>query len=434
MIGLGKRLAETSPSGRENAVEGFFRLKIGLLGPYGFGNLGDAAIQQAVIENIHKHCPGAEIHGFSLNPDDTRRRHGIPCFPFSIDRTGENFDGLIGKVPTKLRLHVACRLVVALCKEILLVARSIRYLRGFDLLIVSGGGQLDDYWGGAAHHPLTLLRWALVAKAVGARVLFMSVGAGPIDSNLSKRFIKLALSLARYRSYRDEASKKLIVAIGFRSDDPVYPDLAFSLRSLGTSVPTCQISSRPLIGIGPMTYFDPRIWPERDQSVYAAYLSKLAQFSVWLIRRGYPIALFPGELVHDRLVIDDLRDILSRELNATELSNITDKPIVTVDQLMDQLLLADIVIASRFHGVLLALLVGKPVLALSYHSKIDLLMEDTGQSEYCLPIHSFDIEMLKQLFCKLEANAPTIGEQLKSRVGEYRSTLEEQYVRVFKGD
>ena len=36
--------------------------------------------------------------------------------------------------------------------------------------------------------------------------------------------------MADYRSYRDEASSDCLKAIGFRSEqDPVYPDLVFSL-------------------------------------------------------------------------------------------------------------------------------------------------------------------------------------------------------------
>src|ERR1700746_1913433 len=56
-------------------------LKIGLLDHMGYGNLGDAATQDVVIANIKKRVPNARLGGFSFVPDDTTKRHGIPCYP-----------------------------------------------------------------------------------------------------------------------------------------------------------------------------------------------------------------------------------------------------------------------------------------------------------------------------------------------------------------
>lgn len=54
---------------------------IGLLDHMGYGNLGDAAIEEAVIANIKKRVPNASFIGFSLVLDDTAHRHGIPSYP-----------------------------------------------------------------------------------------------------------------------------------------------------------------------------------------------------------------------------------------------------------------------------------------------------------------------------------------------------------------
>ena len=52
-----------------------------------------------------------------------------------------------------------------------------------------------------------------------------------------------------------------------------------------------------------------------------------------------------------------------------EESGIIDEPASSVDELLSQLSSVDIVVASRFHNVLLALMLGKPVVAISYHEK-----------------------------------------------------------------
>ena len=59
------------------------RRKIALMGPFGFGNLGDGAIQDAAIANIRRICDACDLYGISQNPEDTQRRHGIPAFPIN---------------------------------------------------------------------------------------------------------------------------------------------------------------------------------------------------------------------------------------------------------------------------------------------------------------------------------------------------------------
>src|SRR6516165_7184229 len=55
--------------------------KIGLLHHVGGGNLGDGAILEAVAGNIKRRWPNAEIVAFSMNPDDTKIRHGVVSHP-----------------------------------------------------------------------------------------------------------------------------------------------------------------------------------------------------------------------------------------------------------------------------------------------------------------------------------------------------------------
>ncbi|MGH9355785.1 MAG: hypothetical protein ACRD10_06610, partial [Terriglobia bacterium] len=61
-------------------MDGLYK-KIGLLDHMGFGNMGDAAIQEAFIANIRRRLPDACLIGFSLYPEDTRKRHNIATYP-----------------------------------------------------------------------------------------------------------------------------------------------------------------------------------------------------------------------------------------------------------------------------------------------------------------------------------------------------------------
>ncbi len=421
--------------------------KIGLMGPFGFGNLGDAAIQQSMLENVRKAHPDAQIFGFSLNPEDTFKRHGITSF--SIGRMAKNGwaesdreNSLIHKVTqlsnqmsssSQKLVRIAGKVALSPIKEFLGIIQASSHLDGLDLLIVSGGGQLDDYWGGAWHHPYALFLWGLLARLKGVKYLFVSVGAGPLDASLSKVFDKWALSLAQYRSYRDLASKDFMTKIGFvREADPVFPDLAFSLdiTRYRSSHPKGK-SEQLVVGIGPLVYFRPGVWPEQSDQIYQGYLRKLACFTTWLIERNYKVLLFTGDAEFDRWAINDFKEILWQMGTNPESDQVIEEPIETVDDLMDQLSVTDVVVASKFHGVLLSLLLHKPVLALSYHSKIDELMKDTGQSEYCLSVDDFTEEILEKTFDHLLENMAEAKQLIAQRVGEYQEDLHNQYRKVF---
>lgn len=426
--------------------------KIGLIGPFGGGNLGDAAIQKSMIDNIRQFHPHADIYGFSLQPQDTEARHGIPTYPIGKEANFADYCWWRGATENSLSSQLTNFLVRWRQQQtsnsmlrklgsrfIFGALESLAWSRAYqnfqyleiDLLIVSGGGQLDDYWGGAWRHPFTLLRWCLFAKMNGTKFLIVSTGAGPINSFLGKLFTRMTLSLADYRSYRDADSQQYVEEIvGFKSDDPVYADLAFSLP-----IDSYQPSDRnsrylAVVGISPMSYCHPEIWPEKNRSAYSQYLNKLALFIVWLTQQQYAVALFPGQTSHDRLAIDDLQELLiAKQVPAQQ---IIQQPILTVDELMNQLADLDLVIASRFHSVLLSLLMNKPTLALSYHRKINALMADTGQTDYCLSIDDFEVETMKNKFIKIKTDYQQIEQQLAIATQEYQSSLAKQYEYIFK--
>ncbi len=419
-------------------------MKIGILGPFGFGNLGDAAIQQAMLQNLQKRFPQAEVIGFSLNPEDTERRHDIKTYPIgrmaNYGWVGRGTDDYAYKGAHQLAdrfRHASNRAVRMLGKalfslplEALSILQASRWLDGLDAFIISGGGQLDDYWGGVWYHPYTLFLWSRLARLRRIPFLIVSVGAGPLNSAVSRWFTRRTLSRSQYRSYRDAESRDYIRRIGFANDDPVYPDLAQSLLVAEAADRPADEGSRGVVGIGPMSYFDPRVWPEKDSQVYRQYVGKLAAFSCWLLENGFSIRLFPGEAVHDVPVIEDLLALLEKTRPETSAGRIDYHPVEQVDELMAQLAGTDVVVASRFHGVLLSQLVGKPVLALSYHPKIDALMADTGEGDYCLQIHDFDLDVLIRRFQDLWANRDAIQARLARRVDTYRAQLDEQYERI----
>jgi len=435
--------------------------KIGILGHVGNKNLGDEAILAAVIQNVKRRYPGAEIYGFTLNPEDTKARHGITAFPIrkikgnhERPKRQEN----VGVPPQKSNEQVSLRKLIItqlkslpqiymflkkVQKSLPLIRDSIKEpgfliscykaLKGIDLLIIAGSQQLIDFIGGAWGHPYTLFRWSMLGKAAKAKVIFLSVGAGPIRSSLSKIFIKASLSQASYRSYRDESSKKLIEQIGVKGSNPVFPDLVYSLRSdgqTGTLVPS--ENPLPIVGINPVPFSDPVYWPGSSAYIYESYVKKLSDFALWLIGRGYRILFFPTQLNLDPPVIRDIRLCMGKNAGLDFQAKIIYEPVNSFDDLVSSISMTSVVVACRFHGVIIPYLLNKPVLGIAYHRKTFELMEQMGQSEYALDIHSFNCNSLQERFISLESNSVAIRKEIEEKIMISRQALESQYNQVLR--
>ena len=408
-------------------------MKIALMGPFGFGNLGDAASQQAMIEAIRWRIPGVQIVGISQNPEDTEARHGIQSYPISrLAREG----GLTENDAFVLVRHrsIGARLRTVIARALLefrVVARSIKNLKGCDWLIVSGGGQLDESYGGPFGHPYALLKWAVIARWVRARFAVVSVGAGPLNSRLGIFFVKRMLRLSEYTSFRDGDSRDLMASLGHAKRDPVFPDLAHSLTLSRDGTKGETITVGRIVGLGVIDYADPRSWPVPDGERYQAYLTKLAEVVQWILARGYSVKLLRSMTGADLSVAQDLVDRVKARISGFDEKRITVQSGETVDELMETMAGTGIVIASRFHGVLLAHVLERPVIALSYHRKVTTLMKDMGHADYCLDIKNFTVADLIEKFKALEQHRGALVDQIRAKEHEYRQALEQQYDLLF---
>ena len=423
--------------------------KIAILGGnVGNKNLGDETTVAAVIQNIRHRYPHAKICAFTTNPDDTQQRHKIAAFPLRRkDKNKINFESSRERhdlyETAKIRLktislvyyflkgiYKCLYLFFTVPKELKFVLKSFRILKGTDLLIVAGGGQLSDYWGGPWGYPYTIFKWALIARASGTKLVFLSVGAGPINSLLSKLFFKYSLSLASYRSYRDGDSRKLIQEIGVSGENLVFPDLAYSFRMVNLPSVSAQSQSRPVVGINPLPFLNRGHWPESSDALYKSYVQTLAYFALWLMRRNHTVVFFPTQLQADPPVIRDIILVMEDNGGIDYQHQIIHRPVLTFGELISEISLTDIVVATRFHGILLSYLLKKPVLGIAYHRKADNLMKEMGQSDYILDINRLDSRSLIDRFRLLESNSEVIKDQIERRIVDHRSALEVQYDHV----
>jgi polysaccharide pyruvyl transferase WcaK-like protein len=433
--------------------------RVALLTPYTGGNLGDAAIQDAMIANLRLRLPRAQFSGISLNCDSFAERHGGSAFPLCV--TSRPFYGMscaVAASPSKqgerlagqkgLRAALIKRAlrgipglwtrvkkvhawVTVPGKELRHCVAAYRFLRTHDLLIVSGGGQLDEEWGGPWGHPFALFKWALLARIAHIPYAISSVGAGKATSATSRFFLHAALRLAGYRSYRDDNSR--IIATGLlrcAANDPVVPDICFSLPSSMLPAPAGVRSisqGRRVVAISPIAYAKPLDWPYQDRALYDRYLQQMERVVSVLLKRDYFLVIFCSSLGDDASVIPELLgrlDAKSKESLALQMHIPT---IATWRDLVASLQDVDFLIASRLHSTILGFVTQKPTIAISFDPKVDWVMEDVGQTDYLLQIHDFEAEdVIKALEC-IELHRNSIVKRIVSYQDRIVSASTRQY-------
>jgi polysaccharide pyruvyl transferase WcaK-like protein len=399
-------------------------LKVSFYGHFGSANSGNESTLLAILSRLRSLSPESEFLCICTNPAVVVARDGIEAAPITT-RVQRIWDG---EVPLVKRVPMA---FVGVGAELRQYARAFRKLKGTDLLIVPGTGVLTDAFGLAHWGPNNLFKWVLMAKMRRCRVLFVSVGAGPLDRPRGRALVKAALSLADYRSYRDEASRAYLTGIGLRtSRDKVYPDLVFGLPELPLSHDLARPApARRVVGLGLMEYLWKYTAADPRPETYTSYLECLAVFAGWLLKHDYDIRLLLGDA--DTVVLEDFRAVLRSRLGRYDEERVIGQPTGSVADVLTGLAASDAVVATRFHNVLLALLHNKPVIALSFHHKCSSLMQQMRLSEYCHEIDHMDADRLIGQFRHLEQNRETVKRTIAQGVAEARAALDEQYELLF---
>ena len=407
--------------------------KILFFGVFGNQNLGNECTLQATMYNIHKALPNATFTCLCTVPKDTELRHGIPAFaahgeyPAWLDsqlwsRRGSRLVKLLRKILFRIPL------------ELIHWGKGFKIVKGSNMLIVPGTQVVSDYLTGPFSWPYDIFKWALIAKLCRTRLLFLNIGVGPIYHPLSRWFIKTSLKFSDYRSYRDIASKKYVEKMGLcHGCDSVYPDLAFSLQS--SLLPACQSvgKQRPVFGIGLKDYLGLGGLRDRHNNrTYCDYLNTLGDLAAWLCGRNYMVRVIIGDVSYDSGVKQDFMELLHERGLMNQEGQIVNEPVFTVKQLLSQIAAVDFLVTSRYHNLVLALMLNKPVVCLSDHGKLESLMAEIGLTEYCLPLGNLDFDNLVDRLVRLETRAEALKVYIKQKTEGYRRTLEEQYRLISK--
>jgi polysaccharide pyruvyl transferase WcaK-like protein len=385
---------------------------IGLFGLFGVGNIGNDGSLESMVGFLRRVAPEERLLCICGNPAVVESDFGLDAIPI-YSRPRSPIGGRAGALLERAAGRATLWLYAA------------RHLRRLKALIVPGMGVLDDFAVSPLGWPHDLLSWCLLARLMGVKVIFASIGAGPIRHPLSRWLMKSAARAAHYRSYRDTVSRAFMESIGFDvRSDPVCPDIAFRLPPPASIRP--QEEGRPLtVGVGVMAYHGWRNDSTRGAGIYAAYLEKMTAFVLWLLDRGHAVRVLMGDEADRRAVADLLQAVRRRRPDLTE-NRLLFAPAHTLCDVMRQMAETDIVVATRYHNVVCALRIGRPTISIGYAAKNDDLLAEAGLADYCQHVERLDVERLKAQALRMMGDRPAMEDRVRQAGRRFESSLREQ--------
>jgi polysaccharide pyruvyl transferase WcaK-like protein len=392
--------------------------RIGLLSPQSNRNLGDTATFAAAVAAYRRRLPRLEIVVIVPEPAETVLLFGTAGFPLYGD-------GAYVPAPSSNALMDRMEPAEALGR-LTSMRRVYGFLGDLDAIVFTGGGQLDDFWGGAWALPFWLLTWAAAARLRGVKVLFHAVGFDRLTSRTSRLLALSAFRLAHYRSFRDAESAQMMKAIGLSGAYEVIPDLAFALDWKSADDKAQIHDQPPYVIINPVSE---RMWTHRHDRSYANYLDAFVTLSRRLLDRGLAVKLLSTQDQMDSDALTYVANALAKEarpnwerVSCTELG-----------QFMALARRAKLVVSSRLHGLILAMVAGTPPVAVAPMRKMSRMMTDAGLADFNLEMTALDSESLAATVDRALAEEARLRHHVTRIASGYRRRLDNNFDCLVSG-
>jgi polysaccharide pyruvyl transferase WcaK-like protein len=384
------------PDGRTRDVGR--HLRVGLFGALGSGNIGNDASLEAMLKYLNADQPDAILDAMCTGPETVKDRYGVPAIP------------LRWLSPEKRQASGPAGAVLKSLGKAIDTIRIASWVRRHEVVIIPGMGVFETTlplrpW----HGPYDVFVLCASGRIFGTKVALVSVGANVVRERLTRWLFTASGRLAFYRSYRDELSRDAMRQQGLdTTKDHVYPDIAF-----GLTVPSADPGDERTVGIGLMDYRGNENDPGEPDEIRASYVENMKSFTRWLVDNGRRVRLFIGDTYNaDTTVVDEILADFRAYRPDLDPAWVVAEPVVTFADLMRTMEGAALVVATRYHNVVCALMLSKPTISIGYGEKNAVLMAGAGLAEYCQPINSLDVGRLSEQLADLESNAARLRQTI----------------------
>lgn len=383
---------------------GVKEMRIGIVGSYGGGSIGDEAILKGLLnllDNVNININ--EVIVYSSNSNNTF--NAIQPIDYKFNVTVLNWNGKKGINKSVEKIEIKNRKSTQKSLEIILNSRKIlskkiplfyfsfenivrklinkpMYTVDFDdsldYLIFGGGNILMDIY---PNWPYFLNAVIRDCETKNIKLIFQGVGAGPIVTYYGKKVIREIIENF-YVSTRDLDSKTILENLTNKTIEIRHTaDLALGLHNEE------QIIRNKLgISVTVIPYFASYYWPSYNDEKYNNYCSNMAKILDQLIViSNEKIELFATNYPFDTMAAEEIKNKMHNK-NAVSILNKK----LTVNNLLEYCKTKKIIIGTRLHSLILSVVRDTNIIGISYQPKVTNFLR-----KYKLDDQLIDIKILE---------------------------------------
>ena len=359
--------------------------KLIILGAYGQQNIGDEAMLSSILKKIDKRY--FEIYVNSSDPKYTSDQYGVDSFY------------------TPLR------------KDFL--KKIITFLKG-DIIIYGGGTILTELRMVKISKLTPLYRTFfinLLSKLLNKKVIFLGIGVEEVNSWIGRFLLRTSVNLSDVCYVRDRMSYKVLEKYNCTKNLKLGADLVFLNKIKKVS----KLKRHRKIIILPV-YRIPSFDKSRKQ-----YVETLSDYALNYSRKGYLIEFFPMSCfskddINDKEILRLIkREILNKNGNKKTI-NFYEGPPKNFKEFRRYLDGFDLVLSSRYHGLVMALLNNKPIINLSEFKKNNGLIEDINMKDFSMNNKNLNLKRLHMATDNIFKNYKKILDRV-GKAGAYLNSL-----------
>jgi colanic acid/amylovoran biosynthesis protein len=404
-------------------------------------NRGDAAIVLGQIRLLQKTCPGVRITLTSKTPALDRAFY----HPLGVEVLPPLTPALSSYQGTGRKLREGARALAAVGDK----RRLIQAVQCSDLVLSCGGGYFYSYrstlpgttfWQNVLH--------AYLATALHKPLIFLPQSFGPFASPLARRGVRhlLARRSVLHVFAREEISRGLLrqmLGEAMQARVSLCPDMALYLAE-GEFSPTYQIEAQDLAR--PTLVMNLREWAFPEAEVPASrrskrqdYMEAMATVAHHFVQRYrgevvvVPQALGPDPAEDDRGICKEFCQRVRNHPSTGEAVQYREPETSSLTEYLALLSQARIVVGTRLHSCILALLAGVPAISVGYQYKSQGTLDLLGLG--CLNVDIYDVSA-ERLLALIEATMDRhqeVCEEIRQRVRQACQQIDDGVGGLIRG-